>query len=232
MVRAGLPFSFDPAQLSETTASELQKIQQICSSTGGPLAPALERFAKVVATREQTNEELQVAFASPNASSRLVMSLPILVLLGSAISGIPIVSTILSQPIAWVSMGLGIALFTFGKRWVSRILKAAKPTPSDPGSALEMIAIGLRAGMPLSMTKELANAQTEELETMAQTTGAPLADLLTDQAENLRLTQATKDRKRISNASVKVLWPLGLVILPAFVLTAIVPVGLAMLNSK
>jgi len=59
-----------------------------------------------------------------------------------------------------------------------------------------------------------------------------LNELLMERANHLRLEQFTQDRLKIQKTSVAVLWPLGLTVLPAFVLIAIVPVGAALIQNQ
>ncbi|MEY4398320.1 MAG: hypothetical protein RLZ53_896, partial [Actinomycetota bacterium] len=50
-------------------------------------------------------------------------------------------------------------------------------------------------------------------------------------ADELRMEAFIADRKRIQKTAVSILWPLGVTVLPAFVLVAIVPLALAMVIS-
>ena len=231
--RAGHKIDLTPSQFSEQTAKQLEALLEVTRLAGGPIAKTLDRLASVVNTREQTRRELELAAAGPKASSRLVMSLPFLVFIGSGIAGIPIFRVLLGSQIVWGSLTLGLIMFWVGSRWTSRILNRAEPGHHDPGLELDALAIALKAGLPLSSAAELTRlSDTAELQELATGTGIALSELVTDRADSLRLEQFNADRLKIQKASVAVLWPLGLTVLPAFVLIAIVPVGTALIQSQ
>ncbi len=177
--------------------------------------------------------ELELAVAGPTASSRLVMSLPILVFLGAGIAGIPIFRTLASPSIVWVSLALGGGMFWFGSRWTSSILFKAKPDPEDPGLSLDSLGVAIMAGLPLAAASEIAgDVEISELQQLSLGSGIALSELVANRADALRLEKLNNDRLKIQKASVAVLWPLGLTVLPAFLLMAIVPIGFALLQSQ
>jgi tight adherence protein B len=233
LVRAGHRIEINPEHFSKTTQQEINQVLEITRLVGGQLASTLDRFAAVLLTREQNKTELELAVAGPKASSRLVMSLPILVFVGAGIAGIPIFASLSSPSLVWLSLLLGALLFWFGSRWTNRLLKRAEPTHEDPGLEIELLAIAVRAGLPLKVAAETVGAlDISELEELAAGSGIALQELLVEKANTLRLEQFNRDRMRIQKASVSVLWPLGLTVLPAFVLIAIIPVGAALIQGS
>jgi tight adherence protein B len=124
-------------------------------------------------------------------------------------------------------------MFWLGARWTNRLLHRAKPNPEDPGIEMDSLAIAIQAGLPLRAAAELAKiSDTAELQELASGSGIAISDLLVDRADSLRQEQFNVDRFKIQKASVAVLWPLGLTVLPAFVMIAIVPVGTALIQSQ
>lgn len=205
----------------------------VTRGAGGPIANTLDRFASVLGTREQAFRELELAIAGPKASSRLVLSLPLLVFLGAGIAGIPIIRVLATSSVVWISLAVGFGIFWLGSRWTNRILKKSEPELGDPGMPLEALGIALKAGLPLSVAAELVgNIETAELQEISISSGIALSQLVQDRADNLRLEQFNQDRMKIQKSSVAVLWPLGVTVLPAFVLIAIVPVGVALVQSQ
>lgn len=232
LVRAGHRIEIKPDHFSETTMHDLNRILEVTRLVGGQLASTLDRFATVLLTREQNKTELELAVAGPKASSRLVMSLPILVFVGAGIAGIPIFASLSSPSIVWLSLLLGFLLFWLGTRWTNRLLKQAEPRNEDPGLEVEHLAIAVKAGLPLKAAAEMVGAaDSAELRELAAGSGIALYDLLIERANSQRLEQLNRDRMRIQKTSVSVLWPLGLTVLPAFVLIAIIPVGAALIQN-
>lgn len=233
LIRAGHSVDLNTGQFSNRTAGDLEHLLKVTREAGGPIAKTLDRFASVLNAREQAQRELELAVAGPKASSRLVMALPLLVFIGSGISGIPIFRTLTTSPIVWVSLLIGGGMFWLGSRWTNQILRKAEPEIEDPGLALDALGIGLQAGMPIKTASEIAGlAEIGDLESLSQGSGVAMSQLVTDRADSLRLQQFNSDRMRIQKASVAVLWPLGLTVLPAFVLIAIIPVGFSLVQSQ
>ena len=233
LARAGHRIEIKPEHFSETTMQDLNQILELTAQVGGQLAATLDRFATGLLTREQNKTELELAVAGPKASSRLVMSLPILVFVGAGIAGIPIFEVLRSPSIVWLSLLLGVLLFWLGTRWTNRLLKRAEPRAEDPGLEIERLAIAVKAGLPLKAAAETVGAsQTSELQELAAGSGMALYELLIERANSQRLDQFNRDRMRIQKTSVSVLWPLGLTVLPAFVLIAIIPVGAALIKNN
>lgn len=233
LIRAGHLVEVDVSKFSEATAADLSLLIEVTKQAGGPIAATLDRLSKVVNTRDQAQNELALAVAGPKASTRLVMSLPVLVFIGAGIAGIPILRILLQPSIVWLSLVLGIAMFWLGFRWTSKILRRAEPKNTDPGIELEAIAIAVQAGLPLSVAQELVpNLPASELQDFGDGSGVAIHQLITDRADSKRIDQFNSDRLKIQKAAVSVLWPLGLTVLPAFVLIAIVPIGAALIQNQ
>ena len=234
LVKAGHRIEIPEKQFSQSTQETLALFLKVTNLTGGQVALALDRLATLLSTRQQQHTELELAVAGPKASSRLVISLPILVFLGSGIAGVPVFSTLVKPSVVWLSVILGGTLFWLGNRWTNRILKAAEPNLRDPGLGLELVAIATSAGYSLAAAADaveplIGQVELDDLPEIARGTGIAVSELLVERANMLRLEQFNQDRQKIQKTSVTVLWPLGLTVLPAFVLIAIVPVGASMI---
>ena len=236
LAKAGHRIQFFENQFNPQTQKDLNRLLEITKNVGGQIAPTLDRFATVLNSLEHSRSELAMAVAGPKASSRLVMSLPILVFVGAGISGIPIFHAIAQPSMVWLSLLLGALIFWLGSRWTGRLLLKATPESKDPGFHLDALAIAVRAGLPLRVAASqlesiLEGSPSVELPPDTASSGIALAELLEEQANLARFEQFTADRLRIQKTSVSVLWPLGLTVLPAFVLLAIVPIGAALIQN-
>lgn len=229
MLRAGLPMKISAERLSEVGRRDLERIVEVNKRVGGPLVGTLQRFAQVLRRREELAEEIQIAATGPKASARLVMNLPLLVLVGGAVSGIPVMRIFATTWIACFSVSIGLLLYWLGSRWITRLLAKAQPSNSDPGINLELLAISVGAGLPLSLAARDLGIESAETDFLGNE--IPTMQLLTERADELRMSAFSANRKRIQKAAVAILWPLGVTVLPAFVLVAIVPLALAMVIS-
>ena len=233
LIRAGHRIEVNFEQFSNQTSEDLKLLLGITNQAGGPIAQTLDRLAKVVNTRDQSQNELTLAIAGPKASSRLVISLPALVFIGAGIAGIPIFRVLVQPSLIWLSLGLGIGMFWLGLRWTNRILKNAEPSRIDPGIQLDAVGVAVQAGLSMSSAAQLVSGfEVGELQDLVDGSGVAMSQLIADRADSKRLDQFNADRLKIQKAAVAVLWPLGLTVLPAFVLIAIVPVGAALLQTQ
>jgi tight adherence protein B len=233
LIRAGHRIEVNFGQFSNQTSEDLKLLLGISNQAGGPIAQTLDRLAKVVNTRDQSQNELTLAIAGPKASSRLVISLPALVFIGAGIAGIPIFRVLVQPSLIWLSLGLGLGMFWLGLRWTNRILKNAEPSRIDPGIQLDAVGVAVQAGLSMGSAAQLVPGfEVAELQELVDGSGVAMSQLIADRADSKRLDQFNADRLKIQKAAVAVLWPLGLTVLPAFVLIAIVPVGAALLQTQ
>jgi tight adherence protein B len=230
-IKAGL----STAQLREryqpnAAAAELIAL---CERVGAPLAENLHRLAEVEVQRANVFADLQVAASGPRASARLVTFLPIVVLLGGQLLGLKVFSC--APAISYWSIGIGIMLLVFARTWTNKVLSRAEPSSDDPGKAFDMFACCLGAGLPpgeaLAQLPQPDNPELQELITEASATGLAVARLARATADEARLRWRVAADQQVRSASVRILWPLGLLVLPAFVLIAILPLGLAIIKG-
>jgi tight adherence protein B len=229
MLRAGMPVQVGGDRLTQSGRRDLERILEVNRRVGGPVVGTLQRFAQVLRKREELSEEIQIAATGPKASARLVMNLPLLVLVGGAVSGIPVVRLFTSSWIADASVALGLLLYWLGNNWITRLLAKGQPAGLDPGFNLELLAISVGAGLPIGLAAKELGVDESEIQFLRNET--PTLQLITERADELRFASYTADRKRIQKTAVAILWPLGVTVLPAFVLVAIVPLALAMVIS-
>jgi tight adherence protein B len=77
-----------------------------------------------------------------------------------------------------------------------------------------------------------ARARLERVGELNRTSGASISNLLSGEASARREAQWFAESTALAKLSVKLMIPLGLVTLPAFVLSTIVPVAISLLSSR
>lgn len=219
----------------EPNPAALQSLT-LCEQLGSAPAENLERLAQVEADRAKTIAALEVAASGPRASARLVTVLPVLVLAGAQLLGMRVLNGLNVLTIS--SIAVGLALLLLGRRWSNRILKAAQPENQDPGAALDAFASAMSAGLaPTIATREVEKLFGEQtaiarlLATSAET-GMAISKLARAEADRARLHWSTSSEKKIHEAGVRLMWPLGIAVLPAFALIAVVPLAVSMLRGN
>jgi tight adherence protein B len=171
--------------------------------------------------------------------------LPILGLVLAQLLGMNPAKAILTNAIGFVSVALGGILMILGRVWTKAILLRAKPAEFDPGLFFDAIQIGLGAGLPLSQsTSEAISAlqpegqaleadilRIEQLSALTRRSGASISHLVNSAAQEARETMRFREADAIARLSVRLMIPLGVVVLPAFVLSTISPIAISLLSN-
>lgn len=226
----------------------LRYLLAVAADAGSAVASEIDAISDLVKTREGLIERIGVAHAGPRATARLVIWLPILTLLIAQLVGWNVLGSIFDSPIVSISLLLGIGLLLTSKLTTSRMISRAKPTESYIGFYLLGVAIESSGGSNLIKAKERALKiyqdvfgslpadieieQLEQVEKLLNETGARVSSLLRRQAQSLQQAELVKTEIGIEKLGVKLMLPLGLGVLPAFVFLAIVPLMVTTLGSK
>lgn len=218
----------------------------VATDAGAPLGPALERAADGLRAAADLQRSIRAAVAGPAASGRIMLALPPgTALLGWGL-GFDVPGVLLGRPAGWVLAGLAAALLVVAFRWSARLTRRAADVPWQRGLGVDLAAVVVRAGLPpaaaLDRLEHLrpmppgvdldadrrAVARTVDF---AARGGVPLAALLESEATRIRRETAAHGGTAANALPTRLLLPLGLLVLPAFVLVGVVPIGLAVLSS-
>jgi len=254
LLGAGLPAnqamqicSDEITNLSAHDKKQFDLVWSLSTKLGGPVLLALNRIAEVFDGQQRNSREVKLAFSGPQATAKLVMWLPVLALmLGQAVGMNPI-GAIFHSPLGALSVSLGLGLMVAGRQWNRSLLAKALPPEHDPGAYLDCVLIGLQAGLPLSAAQSEATQEFqvafehppeprnfERLENAAElsrSTGAAISQILIAEADSFREQQQYLIATRISKLGVQLMIPLGVAVLPAFILLSIVPIAISLLSN-
>lgn len=231
------------------------------SELGVPLGAYLRQMAEQDERLRQNEQQLESAFAAPRATAKVVAGLPLASLLVAQLAGLQPFSALVDKPLAQISAGLGAMLLCGGWLIMRRLIARAEPDREDPAELLTLLAVTLQSGLSTreclaraarefagersvgeigategSVSEQSPNRrwqreQIESLVTLSFSSGVALSGLLTSAAEARRAEVWSKQRQAIERVGVRLMLPLGLVVLPAFVLIGIVPVVVGMLSG-
>lgn len=230
------------SKLSTQQRHQLEFIWSVSRHSGGMLVLSLQRLAEVVKKQQESLAQLKLAFSAPRASANLILLLPLLVVLLGELFGLAILATALASSIGLASLSLGLLMLIAARLISLRMLAKATPREHDPGAFLDAVAIGLSAGLATQSaialaereyeksfsSEQLASKNLEELVASAKQSGMPLAALMRARADQLRAEVWQRAGEQIAKLSISLVLPLGLVALPAFLLVAVVPIGLGL----
>lgn len=231
-------------QIEKLTFSQLRQFEAVWSvaiRVGGPPAIALNRLADVFDLQFRREQEVELAYSAPKATAKLVMGLPAISLVLAQLVGMDPLGAITKSIVGAASIFIGLALLATGHYWSKRLLANALPTTDDPGAHLDCVAIGLQAGLPLDQARATAEQQLpaseadrvalDEAADLSRRTGAGLSEILLAAADRARQLLNFEIANRIARLSVRLMIPLGVAVLPAFVFIAIVPIAISLLSK-
>jgi len=220
----------------------------IAKHSGSPLADDIDFLAELISSREKSINRIQIAHASPKSTARLMLWLPIITLGMAELLGWGVFASINEKPIVLLSLGLGLSLLLVSKLITGRLLNKATPKESYEGFFLVGVALLFSAGAGLANAQERAlenytkvfgqePSKAEFLEMkqvtdLVEQTGAKASLLLRKQAIAMQARVDLAREIKIEKLGIKLMLPLGLGVLPAYVLLAIVPLMVTTLGSK
>lgn len=237
----------EPAKLSEQFHEQYRYLLCICKEAGGPPILALTNLEKIAQQRQENVGRLAISSAVPKATARLVLWLPVGAAVLGQLLGLGSIAVLFQSSLALVAVLLGLLLLVCAQAWSNRILLNATKPQLDELIVLDAMALSLDAGLTAIQARQVSNAkheevfsrpisesvrsQVEELQTFSESTGAPIAKLFRNRAETERRQSAIQQLQEIENVSIRLLAPLAILVLPAFVLIAVLPIAIALLSK-
>ena len=218
--------------LSELNVRELPGDVELAIELGAPLKTLLISLATQQESASKAKAELAQAMAMPKATKRLLLWLPVLTLALTFLTGISSLDS-LTNPLVIVSILLGSALLYLGHRISRRLLLTLNENfdVADLQKFAIAIACGLTTGQIANRFPELLSSPTvSRLVSLTNRTGAALSKLVTSEIENGLQAQLSEKIAAARVLSVRLLIPLGLTTLPAFMLFTIPPTLVGLTN--
>jgi tight adherence protein B len=215
----------------------------VATDAGAPLAPSLRAYAASLRDLAQAQRDVRIALAGPIATARLVMILPAIgVLFGMAL-GFNTAQTLVATPVGLVCLASGIILIVAASRWNRRLVAAAQPTRAAPGIECDLMAIAVSGGGSLEKARtvvddairqfglDAASGQIDGVLELSQRAGVPAAELLHSEADELRRRARAEAQTKAAVLGVRLMLPLGLCILPAFMALGVFPLIVTVVSS-
>ena len=217
---------------------------RVASEAGAPLASTLERFSRSLRELGQNDRDARTALAGPRATARLVMVLPVVGVLFGLALGFDTIRVLFTTPPGLGCLALGLVLLLAAMLWNRRLLARAGVRDPLPGLGLDLVAIAVSGGAALPRALETVAAVERELGirrvdattidatlALSARAGVPAAGLLRSAAEQARREARSAGERAAASLGVMLMLPLGLCILPSFMLLGVAPLVLAVISS-
>lgn len=211
---------------------------EVATTVGAPLAESLRGIAEALRDAHQARDDVQVALAEPRTTARLIGWLPLVALgLGAALGFDPL--TTFTTPMGIACLVLGGALMVLTNRWTRALVSRAQPDDEIPGLHAEVVAVALSGGVSIPRAVAVVTAasgrtpddDTAAVLSLSRSAGAPAVELLRADAAARRQSARTEGRLRAAALGGRLLLPLGVCTLPAFLLLGVGPMLLSVLTT-
>lgn len=113
------------AQAGHGGLGDLARAWRVSSSTGAPMAPALEEVATGLASDESLRSVVSAELSAPRSTGKVMAVLPLVGIgLGYLLGGRPL-DWLVAGPLGWACLLLGLLLAAGGVLWIERLARAA-----------------------------------------------------------------------------------------------------------
>ncbi|TFC94545.1 MULTISPECIES: type II secretion system F family protein [Cryobacterium] len=218
---------------------------EVATQAGAPLASCLRQLAGSFRQLGQLHADLAVALAGPSATARMVAFLPVVGVLFGSLLGFNTLHTLFVTAPGWACLAGGAVLMFAADRWNRRLLHAARARDPTPGLELDLTAIAMTGGGSIDRARALVDtaadryalhradsaATIDRVLALAVRAGVPAAELLRSEADQLRRQARSDGQRRAATLGVTLMIPLGVCVLPAFMLIGVLPLLMTVLSS-
>ena len=214
---------------------------EIAGIVGAPLADVLRSLAETLQDAASAADDVRIALAEPTGTARLLLWMPPFGLLLGFALGFDTLSVITTQPMGVACVVGGLLLVVTARWWTSRLVRAAQPERDTPGMHTELVAVALTGGVSIERALRLVadsasgsiseSARTAGVLALSRTAGVPAVELLRASAAQDRHDARVAGRLRAARLSSRLLIPLGVCTLPAFLLLGVAPLLLSVLAT-
>lgn len=221
----------------------------LAQRSGAPIALILERVAHALVSLGSLSERRSVLLAGPRATIRLVSALPLVALLMGALLGFDPLRFLLSSA-GLVLAAVGGVLLLIGVRWAQVLTNRLASAEWVSGLEFELSWIALSGGASHSIALrrvvdvvdqfavswvKLSGMRNDggvsEVLQLASQHGTPAGPMLLAEANAARVRTLAELEREAERLAVRVLVPIGVCVLPSFIVLGVLPVLFAVMGS-
>ncbi|GAA1247792.1 hypothetical protein GCM10009588_28020 [Microbacterium phyllosphaerae] len=220
---------------------DLAAAWEIATTVGAPLAEVLRMIAETLRDAAAAADDVRIALAEPAGTARLLLWMPFAGLLLGFALGFDTLGVIVGTPAGAGCVVAGVLLVLVARAWTARLLRRARPEAGTPGMQAELMAVALSGGASIPRALHLVaetpatrrgdDARIRSVLELSTSAGVPAGELLRASAAQDRHASRIDGRMRAARLSTKLLIPLGVCTLPAFLLLGVAPLLLSVLAS-
>jgi tight adherence protein B len=227
-----------PRQADESDAwRDVAAAWRVATTVGAPLAESLRGLAVALRDAQEAADDVRIALAEPAGTARLMGWLPLVAVGMGAVLGFDTFGMLLGQPLGVVCLIGGAALIVAAQAWSALLVRRARAEGGVPGLEAELLAIALSGGVSIDRATAIvrkagvAGDGGEDVLALSRSAGVPAVELLRAAAAHARHRARVEGRLRAARLSSRLLLPLGVCTLPAFLLLGVAPMLLSVMST-
>lgn len=221
----------------------------VAEQSGAPIAGVLERMSTAFLRLDTLAKRRNVLLAGPKGTVLLIATLPVLAFVVGEFLGAGAVEQ-LFNPVGALLIGSGMLLLIAGIGWGLAMIKSLSDKDELAGFELDLLWIALAGGSTPEEARRIvvhsvdlfrvawvdltsfssSGAATRMLHTSTEN-GAPIKDLVEQSSDREREHGLQTLEEQAEKLAIRILIPLGVCILPAFILIGVIPVMLGLLGT-
>lgn len=220
---------------------DLAAAWEVATTVGAPLAEVLRMIADTLRDAAAAADDVRIALAEPAGTARLLLWMPFAGLVLGFALGFDTLGIVTTNPVGAGCVAAGLALVVAARVWTAHLLRLARPRPGTPGMQAELVAVALSGGASVDRALRLVGdtgasrlddgQRLEAVLDLSRSAGVPAVELLRASAAQERHSSRVDGRLRAARLSTRLLIPLGVCTLPAFLLLGVAPLLLSVLAS-
>ncbi|MDE0546008.1 type II secretion system F family protein [Microbacterium sp. C7(2022)] len=222
----------------QTVWQDVGAAWQVATTVGAPLAPSLRALASALRDGRETADDVRVALAEPAGTARLMGWLPLVAIgLGTAL-GFDTVTILVTEPAGIVCAVAGLVLVVAAHRWTGALVARARTDVRVPGLGADLMAIALTGGVSMDRARAIVGAADVDIDPaveaylrLSKAAGVPARELLRAGGALARHRARIDGKMRAARLSSRLLLPLGVCTLPAFLLLGVAPMLLGVMST-
>lgn len=225
--------------------AEIAAAWTVATTVGAPLAASLRGVADTLQDAADIRDEVTVALTEPMTTTRLMSWLPAIGLGIGVALGFDSLHVLTTNPIGLACLAAGVVLMVLAHTWSRSLARAAEPAPGIPGLEADLLAIAVSGGVSLDRARAIVahargaggdagageESDIRRILDLSRAAGVPAAELLRADAALSRSAARTEGRMTAARLSSRLLLPLALCTLPAFLLLGVAPMLLGIITT-
>jgi len=233
-----------PAELASGWLG-LGALWAVATESGAPLARSMRTFADALRSLADIERELAVALAGPSATARTVLMLPVVGVALGALLGFDTLRMLFTTFFGLACLAGGVLLLVLARAWMRRLLRRARRRSATPGLVLELMAVAMSGGASIERARSAVHRAVEAASmdvteedgvievvlALSRSAGVPAAELLRSEADLMRRQAHADGRRAAEEVGAALMLPLGVCVLPAFLLVGVAPLLASVLSS-